>query len=346
MTSNGDDAVITPIILKGENILETNYGIILSNGTKIDTNYYPGFVRKAVTFTIDDGNLALDEKFISIVKPAGILGTFNLCRTTAGSAQKYLSLYSGYEVANHHTLHCLPWRENFDFSKIIIKNEIFNSSTADVKYMYITSTPGLYYIDYKYFSSSSKSPYWHPIATNETYTQYVDITKNDIEQVFGEGSVVGFAYPHGTLNSTVKQYLIDAGYLYARKTGVLDDKTAFSLPEDRFEWTYNANVTNLNECMEKFDNLSDTGELKFFSFGVHSKDFEGQWEVLEKFARKYGNRPEDFYYASNRDIFEYQDALEALEIYDDKIVNPTGIDIFVTINNVKTIILANSTYTL
>ena len=41
--------------------------------------YFPGFTRKSLTFTIDDGNITNDTKFLSIVRPAGILGTFNLC---------------------------------------------------------------------------------------------------------------------------------------------------------------------------------------------------------------------------------------------------------------------------
>lgn len=346
MAPNSDDAIITPIVMIGDTILETKYGIHLSDGTKIDKNYYPGFVRKAVTFTIDDGNIKMDKKFLDIVRPAGIIGTFNLINTNAQSAAAYLALYKGYEVANHHQLHCLPWRDGFDFSTIEIKSEIFNSATADTRYMYITKTPGLYYIDYKHFSPSTKSPYWHPIATDETYTEYIDKTKEAIENVFGKGSVVGFAYPHGQLNEYVKKYLKDAGYLYARDTGNLKDKTNFALPEDRFEWTYNADVSCLNEVMEMYDVLDDDGNLKFFSFGVHASDFEGKWYVLQNFASKYGNRPEDFWYASNRDIFEYEDAVNALEITEDSIVNPSDIPVFVTINNVKTIIPANTSYTL
>ena len=45
----------------------------------LDVHFFPGWVRKSVSFTIDDGNIPMDEKFLSIVRPAGILGTFNLC---------------------------------------------------------------------------------------------------------------------------------------------------------------------------------------------------------------------------------------------------------------------------
>ncbi len=345
MLPNTEDAIITPTVLVGEEILESEYGIMLDNGIKVDTNYFPGFVRKSVTFTIDDGKVDLDNRFLSIMRPAGIVGTFNLIDTKAATAAEYLALYKGYEVANHHKLHTLPWTDGFDFSRIEIKDEIFSSSTADTAYMYKTEIEGLYYIDYKQFDPNSKSPYWHPIATDETYKKYVDITKDKIEAVFGEGTVVGFAYPHGKLSTETKQYLIDSGYLYARKTGVIGNTTNFNLPKDRFEWSYNANATNLNYMMGLFDKYEDDGNLKFFSFGVHSADYSGQWQILEEFAEKYGNRPEDFYYASNRDIFEYENAARALEISETGIINNSDIDVFVTINNVKTIIYAHSIYT-
>ena len=67
----------------------------------IDLNYFPGWVRKSITFTIDDGNTVLDRKFMNYVKPAGITGTFNL-KTPLKSelgADGYRELYRGYEIA-------------------------------------------------------------------------------------------------------------------------------------------------------------------------------------------------------------------------------------------------------
>ena len=66
--------------------------------------------------------------------------------------------------------------------------------------------------------------------------------------------------------------------------------------------------------------------------------------MLEEFAKNYGNRPEDFWYATNRQIFEYEDAVNALEIYVDKIVNPSSVDLFVTVDGKKTVIRASSIY--
>jgi len=326
--------------------LKSDYGILLKNGTKIDVNYYPGFVRKALTFTIDDGVVDMDKHFLDIVRPAGIKGTFNLCDTGRLSAAEYLLLYDGYEVANHHQLHCLNYRDDFDYSKIELKDEVFNSSTADPAYMYKHATiDGLYYIDFRHYNSSYNFAYWHPIATNETYTEYIDITQNNIEAVFGEGSVVGFAYPHGAVNEYVKQYLKDNGYLYARDTGSLLDKTGFSLPTDRFAWTYNADHTDLLSTMALYDAYVDDGELKFFSFGVHASDYKNSWDMLTEFAELYGNRADEFYYATNREIFEYEDAIKSLIITEESITNPSSISVYITVNDVMVHLPAGATFT-
>ena len=83
----------------------------------IDVNFYPGWVRKSITFTIDDGNVVLDRKFMNYVKPAGIKGTFNIIGNHYGSGDpnrlsyddlKELFFPKGHEVANHCMHHAAP----------------------------------------------------------------------------------------------------------------------------------------------------------------------------------------------------------------------------------------------
>lgn len=353
-------AVITPEIKDEDSTLASDFGVTLANGTKIDTNYFPGFVRKAVTFSMDDGIVTNDSPFINIVKRGGILGTFNLINTDSKyglTDEQYKALYEGYEVANHHLFHPLPWFgfDGFDaedFADVPIHETVLYSdsikNTLDSQYIYKTETEGLYYIDYNYhFAKNYNTKYWHPIMTDEAYAKYAEETKKDIENLFGEGSVVGFAYPHGKTNDAVKAYFENAGYLYARRTLGKADNVNFSMPADRYDWSYNANHTTLNSVMSDFAACEDNGNLKFFCFGVHAVDYKNAgWDELEEFVDTYGNRSDEFYYATVRDIFEYEDAVKALEITEEKIVNGSDIDVFVTVNNVKIIIPANSTYTL
>ena len=103
----------------------------------------------------------------------------------------------------------------------------------------------------------------------------------------------------------------------------------------------------MSEFGEKYEQYGDDGRLKFFCFGVHSHDFEraGRWDVLEDFARKYGNRPEDFYYAPVGVLFDYEDATRAVEITDEYIYNPTEIDLYIKVDGERKTLRAKSKIT-
>ena len=312
----------------------------LTNGTKIDVNYYPGFVRKSVTFTLDDGIYQYDKKVVDILKPYGFTGTFNINNPATVTDP---AIYDGFEVANHHILHAVAVKPDYAAREMV--NE-YLPTDADTAKVYLASrtvdgekVDGMYYV---YIGSS-----WHPMAADETYIKYLEWTTEKLDKMFGEGTIVGFAYPHGNqYNDAIIAYLKEAGYLYGRRTGNLKASTGFALPRDRYTWTYNADHNCLLTVMADYDKYADDGTLKMFSFGVHAKDFEtgNKWGDLETFAKTYGNRPEDFWYATNRQIFEYEDAIKALEISEEKIVNPSPVTVYITVNNEKVIIPAMSAY--
>ena len=64
-------------------------------------------------------------------------------------------------------------------------------------------------------------------------------------------------------------------------------------------------------------------------------DFERQnkWDALKAFARDYGNRPNDFWYASVTEIFEYEDAMNSIVLQDGKIINPTDKELYVSVDS-------------
>jgi hypothetical protein len=133
---------------------------------------------------------------------------------------------------------------------------------------------------------------------------------------------------------------------HGRKTGETGDSTGFALPADRTIWSYNANHRSLLKWAEKYEDYEDDGQLKFFCFGVHSIDFErdNNWNELEEFARKYGDRPSDYWYATVADIFDYEDAVKALKINDTSIINYSDVKLYVKIDGVEKIIEPKSTF--
>lgn len=62
----------------------------------LDLNYYPGFVKKAITFSMDDG-AGQDADFVTILNRYALKGTFML----NGVSSSMVSRYAGHEVGNH-----------------------------------------------------------------------------------------------------------------------------------------------------------------------------------------------------------------------------------------------------
>lgn len=288
---------------------------------------YPNFGKKAITFTIDDGNLAPDKKMIEILAPHGIKGTFNLCHASyeGVSPDELRAIYAGYEIANHCKWHPYVFSdgESYEFA-----TEPFNEGTADESLLYENSArPGVYRI---HFTRG-----WRSITTPERYIELIEEAGSELEAVFGEGSVRDFVWPFGQQNSQkVRDYLAGSKYRSVRRSRCLGDTTCFDLPSDLMSWAYNANHMDLLTVAEQFDAYPDDGRLKFFSFGVHSIDYERaeKWGDLEAFARKFGDRPTDFWYATVGEVFDYMSVAEQLVINEAEVSNPSDMTAYVLID--------------
>ena len=305
----------------------------------VDKNYFPGWVRKSITFTIDDGNVRLDRKFLDITEPAGLKGTFNLNTPLKRlDPEGYREFYRGYEIANHCRYHAYGFTSE---TKREIRNEPFDRETADKAYLYPDEKEGLYRV-YTYN--------WCYVATNEIYMDCVRDATKELEEVFGKGSIKDYVWPCGEQRNSalIEKLKVEGGFRSIRKTGCIGDASGFALPADRLAWSYNADNTNLRKLSKAYDAYPDDGKLKFFCFGVHSHDFENAncWDVLEDFCRDFGNRPNDFWYASVGEIFDYEDAVKALVITDTEIKNDSPIDLYVKIDGEPALIKANSVYTI
>ena len=291
----------------------------------------PGYTKKAVTFTIDDGNLKWDKRFLSILSPAGIKGTFNLCsdRIKTGEEEKYREFYRGYEISNHVKFHPYVFRDDTEYM-LDKKGEPFDHDTSDKSYVYpVEGKTGFYW---RWIGRG-----WRQYVSSSDYIKYTELGRAELERVFGQGQIGGYVWPYGMqMSSAVQNYLLGAGYYGLRATGCVKDSTGFALPADRMSWSYNANHTDLLEVMSAYDAYPDDGELKFFSLGVHSVDFENnsKWDDLAEFAKLYGSRPKDFWYASVGEIFAYADACELIKINESarSITNNSDVTVYLKVD--------------
>ena len=307
----------------------------------VDQYYFPGFVRKAVTFTIDDGNIENDRKFIDIVRPAGIRGTFNLCAPERLSPEEYRAFYKGFEIANHVKYHPAIFNPAREYVR---SNAPFDVETSDVMMLHPhPEADGVWFVNDLYYGREKS--FWYRIATVDAYIRLIDETHTELENVFGEGSVRSFVWPFGKQKDfeRVLAHVAKKGYYAARGAGRSID--SFDMPSDRMDWRYCASDSSLLAKMERFDALPDDGTLKFFAFGVHSIDYEraGKWGELLAFAEQYGNRRENFYYATVGEIFAYEDAINALQITDEAIVNKSSLPLYVKIDGTPVIITVGET---
>jgi hypothetical protein len=317
----------------------------------IDTAYFPGWTRKSLTFTIDDGNVTYDTKFLNIVRPRGIRGTFNLCSHIFSTLtpEGYRELYRGYEIANHCKFHPIAFDDGMTY---YVAEEEFDPMTSrdhtpDDPVVYASEREGIYRMHHHLHRKKPTGWYW--VATDDYYLRYVDEGKRELEEVFGEGSVRSYVFPCFMPNNAhVLSELAARGYYGLRKTGDVLDTTGFDMPADRMAWSYNAHNTNLLDTMDKYEKYPDDGKLKFFAFGVHSGDFEtcNNWDVLETFAAKYGSRPEDYYYASVGEIFDYEDANRALIVTDEYVENPSEVTLYIKVDGERIVLDPHEKYIL
>ena len=286
---------------------------------------YPSFTKKALTFTIDDGNMKYDAKFLEILRPAGIKGTFNLCSNIhIGKERQTVDFYRGYDVANHSKYHPLVQRDGVDY---VVSDDVFDEHTADENKIYrVEGREGFFWLH--------MPNGWRHMVFEADFLRYIKEGKDELNEIFGDGSVRDFVWPYGMQYNAVAHEFIRRTHRSSRITGCTLNTTRFNIPEDKYAWSYNANDGNLLEVMEKYEECPDDGELKFFAFGVHSIDYENNstWDSLKAFAEKYGNRPQVYWYASVSEIFDYDEAISKLDISGDKIVNNSDIRIYLIID--------------
>lgn len=157
--------------------------------------------------------------------------------------------------------------------------------------------------------------------------------RKNLEETFG-CIVKGMAYANGSFIDETVEILKRCGVKYARTT-VSTEK--FNIPEDwlRLPATCHHNNPRLSELADEF--LKDTNGYfwrrnpKLFYLWGHSYEYNDNdnWEVIENFAEKVGNRT-DVWYAANGEVYDYVQAFNRLEFsVDGKLIrNSSNIDVY------------------
>ncbi len=167
--------------------------------------------------------------------------------------------------------------------------------------------------------------------------------KKLLSQIFSR-QIKGMAYSYGTYDDRVVQLVEGCGIKYAR---TVENSFDFSLPDSwlRLKPTCHHDSENLFDLAEEF--LADNDKPKLFYVWGHSYEFKDNdnWDRIEKFAQKMGNR-EDIWYATNIEVYSYCKAFELLQIVDGKIYNPTSTDLYLNYNGNKILVKGGKVVTI
>jgi len=167
-----------------------------------------------------------------------------------------------------------------------------------------------------------------------------------LEQAIGY-PVRGLSYPYGTYDDTVIAALRSMDFTYAR---TVQSTHAFALPNDFLAWHPTCHHNDrLLERLEEFHAFPHRSRLPVMYVWGHSYEFDQQknWGLMEEFCKR-ASEMEDTWFATNRDIVSYIEALRRLEFTVDQtaVYNPSARSLWIEVANEAVEIAAGTLVTL
>ncbi len=257
---------------------------------------FPGGKLKALTFSYDDG-VEQDKKLLSIFRKYHLKATFNL------NSEQYAPEGTVYPEGQIHR----------------------RMTEKEVSELYVGD-------DIEVAVHGATHPWLDHMPVNMC-TRDLLADRENLEKQFGT-LVRGMAYPYGTYNDDVVASMRSVGIVYSRTVHSSYD---FNMPSDwmRLPATCHHNDPKLMELAKRFVEEPTWGRPAMFYLWGHSYEFEANdnWNVIEEFAEYMANR-EDIWYATNIEIYDYQDAFKKLLFsVDGRIVkNPTAMELWFFLN--------------
>ncbi|MBE6563486.1 MAG: polysaccharide deacetylase [Ruminococcaceae bacterium] len=188
-------------------------------------------------------------------------------------------------------------------------------------------TYGELYKGHEVSCHSKHHPFLHELPDEKVRSE-ISENKEFLENLCGY-TVRGMSYPFGSFDDRVIELCREEGMEYSRTVADTHD---FDLPENFMMWHPTCHHVEADKALA--DRFAESKKpLKLLYVWGHSYEFydEEKWEKLESFLSEISGR-EDTWYATNIEILDYVSALDALEISEEKIYNPSDIDLWVTVD--------------
>lgn len=276
---------------------------------------YPSFTNKAVTFSFDDGRVE-DKKLIEVFNKYGVAGTFNLV-----SDQNFAASGTAEEL-------------RAAYAGQEIANHVKGHPHMD--------------------STNKVGPAGCYRATADEFINEIESGRTELEAIFGENTVRGYAWPYNdpTIYLTnpgeeaykVSNYVAKVADLaYARQTQTTN---SFDLPENFRAWKFSAHYGSLPSIGERF--IADTEEKpRLLALWGHSYEFANAGtplSLIDDFLKKATEN--GYWIPTNLELVNYVNAQRAAMKTKNTITNDSDIDLYYVVNYNPVIVKAHSTYTL
>lgn len=267
---------------------------------------FPEWKYKALTLSYDDDTV-FDKKLVEILDKYGLKCTFNL------NSELYAKSAGGRTMTEDETTE-------------LLKNSKHEIAIHGAKHLSLAEVPA-------------------DVATRDVIAD-----RENLEKQFGR-IIKGMAYANGSYNDTAVEILKNCGIKYARTCVATN---AFEIPTDwlRMPSTCHHTVQNLDALTDEFLSGKEGGYFwgnspKLFYMWGHAYEFNdnNNWEIIENFAKKVGNR-DDIWYCTNGEVYDYCQAYNRLEYSVDgkTIKNPTDTDIYLCYYNKNIVVKACGVY--
>lgn len=291
---------------------------------------FPGFTSEAATFSFDDG-VNQDIQTIESLNKYGAKATFNVVAKTGDGSEDRLfgyyadygateqekidfikNLYNGHELANHGYTH----------------NAIF----LDEGETYTAPTYKLYGITLEEAVAE--------ITNNHNYIK----EKFNIE-------MSGIAWPYRDASEredfdVYKELLKEAGYKYARQHST--STWSFDLPDDWMRWSVTSHIKNITQLTNSLVEQKENGKLKLMYLWGHSYEHEDPeeygWDLSVLEANLSKMKDANVWFATNAEVVDYVNALDAIVYNTDTVTNNSEIDVYLMVNGKKLELKAGETY--
>ena len=276
----------------------------------LDTEFYPGFTKKAFVLSYDDGVDHYDRILLGRLNNAGYVGSFNIITSywdslTEEQLDAKRTMYAGHEIANHSDTH----------------PQMFGKDSTTGEFLF----------------------------TEEECINDIVLGKEKLEKVFGY-EVVGLAWPFTipSTRPNIRKHVRE-NYIYARGSGdsynfnipaSFVDEWTFTIYEARYKG-------GLLEYTRKYQTY-DSDALSLFSVWGHSFDFTNGTNPAITYA-EYDEfltlcKTIDMWNPTCADYVRYVNAHRKMVIDYENVYNPSELTQYIQANGIQIELPAGARY--